>query len=246
MRELKARNSGEEPGEIPSITKSGHGGSRDGSGRKRKPEALPVVSKSNPWIIAGGSTSALNDNIGAISAGGSAERTAGGVSEGVGDSFERAAGGAGEGAGGSALIEREPAAGGASHGHKGALHTQEWEDAERCVLARPVDYSPTAGRVSLDRTGFTSAECEVAVRLGHLFTGCTALLSRGDAAAYQRAAELLRDVQKELKSVNPIVQDLLSVATTAGLLDWQMVCEGHKDNIIAKDGHIYWAHLGAP
>jgi hypothetical protein len=65
-----------------------------------------------------------------------------------------------------------------------------------------------------DSRRFTSAECEVAVRLGHLFTGCTALLSRGDAAAYQRAAELLRDLQKELKSVNPIVQDLLSVATT--------------------------------
>ncbi|KAJ1631982.1 hypothetical protein T492DRAFT_869018 [Pavlovales sp. CCMP2436] len=56
---------------------------------------------------------------------------------------------------------------------------------------------------------------QVAVRLGHLFTGCTALLSRGDAAAYQRAAELLHDLQKELKSVDPIVQDLLSVAPTA-------------------------------
>ncbi|KAJ1622055.1 hypothetical protein T492DRAFT_1064991 [Pavlovales sp. CCMP2436] len=40
-------------------------------------------------------------------------------------------------------------------------------------------------------------------------------LSRGVAAAYHRAAELPRDLQKELKSVNPIVQDLLSaVATT--------------------------------
>jgi len=84
---------------------SGHGGSRDGSGRKRKPEALPVVSKSNPWTIAGGSTSALNDNVGAISAGGSAERTAGN---------------AGEGASGSALIEREPAAGGAGEGAGGS------------------------------------------------------------------------------------------------------------------------------
>ncbi|KAJ1615705.1 hypothetical protein T492DRAFT_897029, partial [Pavlovales sp. CCMP2436] len=65
----------------------------ESEGRKRKPDALPVVSKSNPWIIAGRSTSALND-----SADGSAERTAGN---------------AGEGAGGNTLIEREPAAGGA-------------------------------------------------------------------------------------------------------------------------------------
>ncbi|KAJ1616439.1 hypothetical protein T492DRAFT_895493, partial [Pavlovales sp. CCMP2436] len=70
-----------------------------------------------------------------------------------------------------------------------------------------------------DSRRFTSAECKVTVRLGHLFTGCTVLLSRGDAAAYQRAAELLRDLQKELKSVNPIVQDLLSVATTCYLLE---------------------------
>ncbi|KAJ1641127.1 hypothetical protein T492DRAFT_923314 [Pavlovales sp. CCMP2436] len=59
----------------------------------------------------------------------------------------------------------------------------------------------------------TSAEREVVVRLGHLFTGCTASLSRVDAAAYQRAPEMLRDFQKELKSVNPIVQCLLSWST---------------------------------
>jgi len=59
----------------------------------------------------------------------------------------------------------------------------------------------------------TSAEREVVVRLGHLFTGCTASLSRVDAAAYQRAPEMLRDFQKELKSVNPIVQGLLSWST---------------------------------
>ncbi|KAJ1625886.1 hypothetical protein T492DRAFT_1036432 [Pavlovales sp. CCMP2436] len=59
----------------------------------------------------------------------------------------------------------------------------------------------------------TSAERAVVVRLGHLFTGCTASLSRVDAAAYQRAPEMLRDFQKELKSVNPIVQGLLSWST---------------------------------
>ncbi|KAJ1621707.1 hypothetical protein T492DRAFT_1067593 [Pavlovales sp. CCMP2436] len=59
----------------------------------------------------------------------------------------------------------------------------------------------------------TSAERVVVVRLGHLFTGCTASLSRVDAAAYQRAPEMLRNFQKELKSVNPIVQDLLSWST---------------------------------
>ncbi|KAJ1639478.1 hypothetical protein T492DRAFT_856753, partial [Pavlovales sp. CCMP2436] len=95
-------------------------------GRKRKPEALLVVSKSNPWTIAGGSTSALNDNVGAISAGGSAERKAGGAGKGAGDSSERAAGGAGEGAGGNALIERELAAGSAGEGAGGsALNERE-------------------------------------------------------------------------------------------------------------------------
>jgi len=149
---------------------SGHGGSRDGSGRKRKPEALPVVSKSNPWTIAGGSTSALNDNVGAISAGGSAERTAGGAGEGAGDSSERAASGAvsdTERAGRNMTLSKilmrssladktfamlvwvsfnSPPAHQLDmslfvrewkvNGHKGALHTQEWEDAERRVLAR--------------------------------------------------------------------------------------------------------------
>ncbi|KAJ1623502.1 hypothetical protein T492DRAFT_1054160, partial [Pavlovales sp. CCMP2436] len=59
----------------------------------------------------------------------------------------------------------------------------------------------------------TSAEREVVVRLGHLFTGCTASLSRVDAAAYQRAPEMLRDFQKELKLVNSIVQSLFSWST---------------------------------
>ncbi|KAJ1637875.1 hypothetical protein T492DRAFT_949005 [Pavlovales sp. CCMP2436] len=64
-----------------------------------------------------------------------------------------------------------------------------------------------------DSRKFTSAERVVVVRLGHLFTGCTAPLSRVDTAAYQRAPEMLRDFQKELKSVNPIVQCLLSWST---------------------------------
>ncbi|KAJ1638892.1 hypothetical protein T492DRAFT_939895 [Pavlovales sp. CCMP2436] len=70
-------------------------------------------------------------------------------------------------------------------------------------------------RKRLDSRRCTSAEREVVVRLGHLFTGCTASLSRVDAAAYQRAPEMLRDFQKELKSVNPVVQ---------GLLSWSTIC----------------------
>ncbi|KAJ1617419.1 hypothetical protein T492DRAFT_893757, partial [Pavlovales sp. CCMP2436] len=34
-------------------------------------------------------------------------------------------------------------------------------------------------------------------------------------------------------------------AHRAGLLNWQMVCEGRKDNMIAKDGHIYRVHPAA-
>ncbi|KAJ1617093.1 hypothetical protein T492DRAFT_1152085 [Pavlovales sp. CCMP2436] len=34
-------------------------------------------------------------------------------------------------------------------------------------------------------------------------------------------------------------------AHRAGLLDWQMVCEGRKDNMIAKNGHLYRVHPAA-
>ncbi|KAJ1616825.1 hypothetical protein T492DRAFT_850542 [Pavlovales sp. CCMP2436] len=34
-------------------------------------------------------------------------------------------------------------------------------------------------------------------------------------------------------------------AHRAGLLNLQMVCEGRKDNMIAKDGHIYRVHPAA-
>jgi len=83
-----------------------------------------------------------------------------------------------------------------------------------------------------------SPESEAHVRLAHLLKGASKDLTSVQAAA----AKILEEVQQELKSVNPLIKDVMTVFEFAQTLppdlpNVRMVCAGRSAAQIAGSSH---------